>query len=80
MRQYNEWKNNSELTDTFYTFEDVKESAIGWLESYEVIDTDNGESTSTYDVYIRLVSECESLNTINDILEEFGYSYTVELA
>ena len=79
MRQYNEWKNNTELTETFETFEEVKNSAIGWLESYEVIDIDNGEETSTYDVYTRLVSECESLSTINDILEQFGYSYTVEL-
>jgi len=79
MKKYTEWKNNTEVTETFETFEEVKNSAIGWLETYEVIDEDNGESTSTYDVYMRLVSECDTLSTINDIMEPFGYSYTEEV-
>lgn len=37
MKKYTEYKNN-EITEQFETMEDMKNSAIGWLEVYEDID------------------------------------------
>lgn len=69
MTMFKEIKNNSEITEIFKTIQEVKLSAIGWLEVYQDIDDKN------YHNEINIIKNTNDLNTINNELEVFGYKY-----
>lgn len=69
MLKYTEYKNNVEETEKLKNLDEVKQSAIGWLEVYQDIDNES------YQEEMITIKNTNSIKTINEIMEEFGYSY-----
>ncbi|WP_323705895.1 hypothetical protein P3U41_05695 [Mammaliicoccus sciuri] len=69
MKTITEYKNNVEETRTFNNLDEIKQSAIGWLEVYQDIDD------VSYKNEMNAISNTNDLTVVNDVMNEFGYSY-----
>lgn len=69
MKTIKEYKNNVEETGTFNNLDEIKQSAIGWLEVYQDIDD------VSYKNEMNAISNTNDLTVVNDVMNEFGYSY-----
>ncbi|WP_323709388.1 hypothetical protein [Mammaliicoccus sciuri] len=67
-----EYKNRTEVTGVFNSLEDVKQSSIGWLETYQDIDNES------YQEEINTIRNTNDLTVVNDLLQEYGYSYVTQ--
>ncbi len=69
MKTITEYKNNVEETGTFNNLDEIKQSAIGWIEVYQDIDD------VRYKEEMNTISNANSLANVNDVMNEFVYSY-----